>query len=857
MELVNENKWKRIHSPVILTGEELTHAVKNSDYIFKNQLQKLEKITKNIADNGTERLKRNGNIIGLAGERGSGKTSILGTFKNLMSLDDRFYTFNIIEPEHFDSEISIVIFYLTSLYNLIRDERELLVESHQFIKIIYDLERAVEVLKESYQKTGIFDKDIVSMDILDEVSFRLDFSTYIGKLTKTVISTLNGTEKYRNLTNFILIIDDVDLCSNSQIYQLFSEVNQYLAESITVILSYRESQLLMSIVDEIIKDNQTFLNEFISKDDISEQAKNIISKSIPIQNKVIMPEIMNLQRKNITALFGDSNQVEIIPDILQGEKSENVSIIDLIFKEIFNRTTLDIKPIDKNEDYSNFFPKNLRGLLQFLEFIDCSLKTGDNLTKEELIYCYQENLFTFSDYVLAKVDTELNDTHISFIKNWLNTPNSLRNFMGHKFFHSQLREFFSNNSLYEVSDSIKYNTIIKKEAHNISIGDLVEILEDFKMYMSEDGLTLYLAYIFKVIYSLQLAITANQLLLDYNDDELLTNSIAFDDYLELVNGTILPEDFNFYSYSTEYKEAYILYLEGLLSFKYDDNVERDEESIQKIHFLMYSGLTSTSEISKNIKEPKSNLRYRRYFTNDFVNNPPKNIRSSSKFRIHPYAFFSHKQYVSIALKSQLAGENSSEKKYLLFTNLFTADYFIRKTYHRRSAPPIEYALERMTKALFHEFSKTDPAADKAASSLTEQHNVKDFTDCIINSKNTNSPVSCIVGRTEYFVPYDDTFIDSISHYLLHGEESNTRREHISIKLITDEFTEKVATIKNKQELIEYLSDFNNRKLDPVFSEVIKKQISHLSKNRTRITNQIRNELTESFSESISRVINNE
>lgn len=522
--------------------EYLVKDLKNN-YMFIKQIKKIKKI---IFDNTslndknhycyTKNNDKFNRLIGVAGERGSGKSSLLTTLKfNLENEQcfENFYVLPIIDPNKLDNHLGILETILSNLYLEIEKKRsELFSPSNEFNEVSRKIVHQLGIVSKLAISKSDFKKNYSNEEILQQYHKQLLFEDDFHELFGDVWSILKGKsrEKYRR-GYLVILIDDIDLVGNSLVYSMLEDIKRVLTYNTTTIVTYRHIQLLNSIYDSKIKENlNLFDQKIIDIDEIQIQTSTYIEKMFH-QNQIIkMPlkeEILDLQLKE---LFSKDEFESLIE---KGFELNN-SIIKNIYSAIKKRTLIDIYSIDINERtlYESGF--TLRGVVQFFEFLYEDLEViKSNSPNKYLI----KNLENFKSYFKSVAEQTLDFEEKKIIEKWDLVDAHSKNYIVYKelyfaLFGSKGDKLFINKSMeFNVSNLL---TINKVEPYNVSLGDVIEILNVFKDSIDYDLPKYHFIYILKIFYSIELL------------SSLITEIYKFEDGCYKLKNNFVNRDLNFY-----------------------------------------------------------------------------------------------------------------------------------------------------------------------------------------------------------------------------------------------------------------------------------------------------------------------
>lgn len=486
------------------------------DYIFFQQITKIEKlILTNTFKNDKERYgcvendDKFNRLIGVAGERGSGKSSLITTLRHSLKKQQKFenyYVLPIIDPNKLDNHLGILETILSNLYLEVEKKRnELCNPSNDFNEVSRKIVSQLGIVSKLAISKSDLKKGYSNEEILQQYHKQLLFEDDFHELFGDVWSVLKGIsrEKYKR-GYLIILIDDIDLVGNSLVYSMLEDIKKVLSYNVTTIVTYRYTQLLNSIYDSKIKENINLFNQkIIDVNEIQFQTSTYIEKMF-LQNQIVkMPlkeEIINLPLRGLFSTE-ESNY------LIQKRFELDDSIIKNIYDAFKIRTLIDLHSIDINERtlYESGF--TLRGVVQILEFLYDNLEIIDfNFSSGNLV----RNLKKVKDYFSGVADQLLDYNEKKILEKWDLVDAQSKNYIIYKelyylLFESEQNKLVINNNMeYSVRNLLAIN---KVEPYNVSLGDVVEIINVFKDNIGYELTKYHFVYTLKIFYSIELLIS--------------------------------------------------------------------------------------------------------------------------------------------------------------------------------------------------------------------------------------------------------------------------------------------------------------------------------------------------------------
>lgn len=738
--------WHKMNSIVTVPNAQ-------GDYLFYDQLKQVRERCEEIVK-GKDILQHE-TILGVVGDRGSGKSSFLHTVKE--NLSNEYCVLDIVDPSIFNNSMSIIELFVSQIYKRITDDKSDEFDSNTYCrdKIFEQLNSITKVLSDFRAGEKEFYENNTYGEVLTNVRQRGNLPELIKELIDRFLSYYcNGTNKHKGI---ILCIDDVDLVSNQQIFNLLEDVRKYLAGNIIVITAFHFRQLFDAILHVKIKENDALLGkDVLDVSDVREQATRYLEKLVPVQNRIELPIITNLltepYKKLMEGLVADSyvlaDKHTELNNFLREQKlpydsNDKLIMSDWLYAALNARLRLKLRPVDKREDTPCNLPQNLRGLLQLVRLIIDDMKIvdldseayKDKSKRDKIASNIIGNLQIYDNYLRRNYQELLSGELGYILEGWKNTNYHAKNY----FICDELFKMIEKVNK-EVLVSLPKYYLIKSD--NVTIGDVFNILEIYKSIAPTAQKTLYFIYLLKVLYSIKLL--ENYLSASEGETESL------EIYLTLINAKLLPEDFIYFQTYTINANA----------AQFDKKLVDEDYKLRELyHKLLYSTVASDSDYRRAIpkytyydidrKTSRPLSKTKQYDTLKFQRLYDYNIDnldafvSGFSYPIDPLAFVGQKWYVE---------ETFSENKYV-FYSMFDLDAFVRFDYGRANRVHYEL-LERL-------LSKID---DILTISIGEksQKNIRELQ----LAESMSSPVFCkdnmrFERKSVFFSDNDRTFIQGL------------------------------------------------------------------------------------------------
>lgn len=693
-------------------------------------------------------------VIAISGERGSGKTSLLKSLKNI--LEKEYHVFDIIGPEVLSSDLSIIDIFVSMLRDIVNSLDSECFSTCVLTKLNAQLKSITAAISVDKQKEDYFKNGHSDSSILESLNKRVHLDVLFGTFLQDLLAILQTNNK--NPKDFVLIIDDLDLVKNQLIAKLLNDIQRYLDKKIIIIFAYRKRQLENSLFEDLITDNQRLLeHEVIDNEEIFSQINQFLLKLVPLGNRVSLFPNNDLLNKKMWVILksidlGLDEELRIFKannESINNKENLELTVEDWFYKFIFIRTDLNIRPIDSRENTKLLLPQSLREIIQVAEIFSemKPLKRDKGYTKffQELI----ENLSGFKQYIDYKITSQFNAnlSMLNFFREWDSAKPYSKNHLTYSYIYNLSK---NSEQLSGKSGEYPFN-LWNREEYNLTIGDVLAIIEEWKRLPNKlyQHLDYHFFYLIKINYSIYLSSKLFQAFAkrreirniiekfeekrklyletvkgdtEYNYEQEYEESLSaltsqlpeLIDYLQVVNSNFMPQEFSFLDYVKGYTlEDYVLFFPTISSFKVNKDNKDDKDFYYKfIQMFINSELPVLGDISQNIKNGVSQFIFRKFYTyTPFFR--PKNRNYQINFFIWPTKL---EYLVEILLGlDNLYNTDESDKlpsKYI-YKNVFHTDIFIRRNYASRYSRNLKYNFTKALRSINDILSGNDQFLDVA------------------------------------------------------------------------------------------------------------------------------------------------
>ncbi|MFT8351874.1 hypothetical protein [Clostridium saccharoperbutylacetonicum] len=511
--------------------------IKDIIRLQKNNKEKKQNIRENDCknDNKNEDEDISNNIIAFIGERGSGKSSAMLSFKGKIlsegvdiDVDDEkkvfdninFHAIDNIDPSIMNNNDSIIELIVGQMFKNYKDackNKHSLYERHLvncFEKVFSDL----KLLNDEYKYSEMGDDLENLINISSAVSLHNNFRELVENYLKYIDE--NDSEK----SNYLLIsIDDLDL-NLSAAQLMLEDIRKFLIQdNIIILMAIKLEQLEEVLIQKNISDLKIYEENYICKledkevkdkflNDIRNKAIKYLEKILPYNIRIILPKI---DVDDVEMEFEDEfKKLNHYKDKDESKKSIKETIVNIYFKKYRYI-------IGSDSHLKEIMPSNLRGWIQLFDFLSKEESKGeqpDDGNKEKTVNKdevskenYLNNIQNLKNYYISHVEKEIESIVIK---------NNLL-----EFFNCPIEELNKNVFIF-INDYIMKNTTIieyeekKKEEsivedaielnlrkrfilkNNVSLGFVITWIKLYENYM-DSGTEVKIIEIIKLILSIR------------------------------------------------------------------------------------------------------------------------------------------------------------------------------------------------------------------------------------------------------------------------------------------------------------------------------------------------------------------
>lgn len=462
--------------------------------VFRNQYVLAEKIFKTLLEDSEAR--KYNNIISFCGDRGTGKTSCMMSFKSQCERDfNQCFFLREIDPSFFDDTHNIIELVVGSLYSVLSSEgkedeyddnkRDDLVR--QFNKVMIYMKYLAKPEDKEHYYDGLQELEALSVGLSLQDSIQELFSIFLQYVKKEYL---------------VIVVDDLDL--NIQGAYIMSEhIRKYLTNDKCIIMLSVKVEQLIDAVQHYLENSQN-----VDGAEGHEMAVKYVTKLIPVSSRVNMPLLED---------YCD-NELEYIYTNADGENctDEFHSVKEAVTHTIFWKTGyLFYNSRGRN---SLIIPSSLRSLRQLLHML-YRMPLRDKGCPTE----HKQNQKQFKQY---------------FFYTWTQQLSAEYRHIAHKLLSIESDLAFNKAvianlmTLDVLKNSGRFKPIVNPSnyAYNVSLGDVMCILEYLNQDESDMQLQLFVFFV-RSLYSIKM----------YEYYDFVTENIDANHYPEPANVELAGE----------------------------------------------------------------------------------------------------------------------------------------------------------------------------------------------------------------------------------------------------------------------------------------------------------------------------
>lgn len=365
-----------------ILGRETRIVVKNASEVddedffssqYKTALQIVASIVDNQKDDDDEydNIENFNNIITFIGDRGSGKTSCMLTFANLLKKPDeikiksgdqnehienlkkyQFCVLPAIDPSFFVSAYNIIGAFIANIYNQFRKKNNENCHSTRDVDegVIQNFYSALSKAQRSFGRLYSEKKDDMDdMERLEQLSCSLNLKEDIENLTNAYLCYMNRCSNVR-YSKLVLCIDDIDLNTKTAV-EIMEWIRKYLIQpNIIILFAVKLDQMFDLKRMNLYAEYKDLLDkEKISDTEIDEMTEKYITKTFPLAHRVHLPDSNLIFNTAYTSYDNKKKYDERTKEKNENNSNDNTSksndenkegktIRDIVVDEIYDKT---------------------------------------------------------------------------------------------------------------------------------------------------------------------------------------------------------------------------------------------------------------------------------------------------------------------------------------------------------------------------------------------------------------------------------------------------------------------------------------------------------------------------------------
>lgn len=444
------------------------------------------------------------NIIAFVGQRGTGKTSTMVSFKEYLKSefqygDDsiNFETLNTIDPSILNRNDSLIEIVIGELFKEFKKEMRSIdtIKKQDLVRCFESVYRDFKLLSQD-RKLNCNDDNLEG---LVNLSSAINLKKNISRLIDTYLVSTKENEK----SYLIISIDDLDM-NTSEGQSMLEDIRKYLMiPNVVILMAIKIEQLDEIVTQKNIKDTETYQKLFINSQeneikekflvDTEDKTFRYLEKLIPFNRRIVLPKI----QPGIDKIeFGDGfeNMAKFCSNL---ESEECIISIKKIIYEAFNKK-FKYEVVSENH-WNLILPDTIRSyvvLFDFLNSVENPQDYNDYLHNIRLLKEYvKDNLInkakgTFGRmflYDLLECQTnEINKKAVVYINSYLYKILNIKD----EIIADKSMTKKENAIYYDIEELFRRKRYILKS--NINFGYLITWIRLAEIYMENEKETVEL-----------------------------------------------------------------------------------------------------------------------------------------------------------------------------------------------------------------------------------------------------------------------------------------------------------------------------------------------------------------------------
>lgn len=342
------------------------------------------------------------NIIAFVGDRGSGKTSTMKSFRNSLTSknkDSKFLLLDIIDPMLFSNKDSIIEIVVAQMFKEFSNKKsnDNLMKKKELARRFEKVYEDIKMIHTS--KGNILEQSYDNLEALIDLTSAISLKDDLNELITNYLKYKSEDDKVSE-TFIVISIDDLDM--NLTVGEkMLEDIRKYLVlPNVVILMAVKIEQLEEVVAQKFTNDLKGNLElakciekqrEF--KTGIDDKTEKYLEKLIPFSRRVYMP---NLSVNDFNVKINDFD------NIFTKDKNDK----DLNSKDSIINHNLNKKigySIITREQYKAIIPQNLRLFIDFIVMLN-SMKFGD-----KSINYREENIVIFKTYIRDVLISNIKD----------------------------------------------------------------------------------------------------------------------------------------------------------------------------------------------------------------------------------------------------------------------------------------------------------------------------------------------------------------------------------------------------------------------------------------------------------------